>query len=105
MATQIDEVFTAVLQIAHGALVVLEERRQPCVLDLLARRRPAARDEVHHLRIAVELDEVLDVIDGEPPQRQALGSRNTCTDGFCGLGELAATRPTWPTRHAFPGMF
>src|SRR5215211_1587691 len=54
-------------------LVVAEERGQNVVLDLLSRRRPAAVDEAHHLRIAVKLDEVVDVVLGEPPQHQALG--------------------------------
>jgi len=52
---------------------VVEESRQNLVRYLLARRRPAAGDEVHHLRVAVELDKVLDVVLGEPSQQQTLG--------------------------------
>src|SRR5215216_1837173 len=54
-------------------LVVPEEHGQDVVLDLLSRRRPAAVDDAHHVGIAVELDEVVDVVLGEPPQHQALG--------------------------------
>jgi hypothetical protein len=45
---------------------VAEEGGQHLILDLAPRRRPAAIDEAHHLRIAVELDEVLDVVMLEP---------------------------------------
>src|SRR5207244_11441998 len=55
------------------ALVVVEERRQNHILDPVARRRPAPIDEAHHVRIAVELDEVVDVVLGELSQQQALG--------------------------------
>jgi alkanesulfonate monooxygenase SsuD/methylene tetrahydromethanopterin reductase-like flavin-dependent oxidoreductase (luciferase family) len=39
----------------------------------LARRRAAAVDVAHHLRIAVELNKVLDVVRRELPERQPLG--------------------------------
>ena len=59
--------------VAGEALVVAEEGRQDVGLDLVARGRPTAGDEVHHVGIAVELDEVVDIVLGEPPQHQALG--------------------------------
>ena len=59
--------------VAGEASVVVEERRQDVALDLLARRRPAAGDEVHDVGIAVELDEDVHVVLGELPQHQALG--------------------------------
>jgi hypothetical protein len=52
---------------------VVEDRRQELVLDLLARRRPTAVYEAHHVRIAVELDKVFHVLVGEPSQLQPLG--------------------------------
>ena len=58
--------------VAGEALVVAQERGQDIVLDLCARRAAAAGDVVHHLRIAVELDQVVDVVSGEPTQDQAL---------------------------------
>src|SRR5437879_3045287 len=36
--------------VSGEALVVAEERRQNVALDLLARRRPTAVDEAHHVR-------------------------------------------------------
>src|SRR4029453_7823557 len=59
--------------VACVALVVAEDRRQELVLDLVARRRPTAVYEVHHFWITVELDEVFDVLVGEPAQLQPLG--------------------------------
>jgi hypothetical protein len=53
--------------------VVVEECRQDLALDLLARGRATPGDEVHHVGIAVELDEVVDVVLGERPQLQAVG--------------------------------
>src|SRR5207253_10286312 len=44
--------------VAREALVVAEEVRQDVGLDLVAGSRPPAVDEAHHVRIAVELDEV-----------------------------------------------
>src|SRR5207248_689006 len=72
-----DELAARLLQrgpeaVAVVALVALEEVRQLFSLDLLARRCAAAGDVVHHLRVAVELDELVDVVRGESPQRQSL---------------------------------
>ena len=53
--------------------VVVEKRRQDVVLDLGSGCRPPAGHEVHHVRVAVEVDEVVDVVLREPPQQQALG--------------------------------
>src|SRR5947207_11100925 len=54
------------------ALVVRKKGCEFIALDLLARRRLPAGDVVHHLRIAVELNEEVDVLRGELPQRQSL---------------------------------
>src|SRR4029453_10211938 len=61
------------IAVSGKALVVVEVHRENVVLDLAPRRRPTAVDEAHHLRIAVELDEVVHVVLGEPSQHQAFG--------------------------------
>src|SRR4051794_25071944 len=40
------------------ALVIAQECGQEIVLDFVARRCPATGDELHHLRVAIERDEV-----------------------------------------------
>src|SRR5947209_5597087 len=59
--------------VAGVALVVAQELGQHVALDLPTGRRPTAVDEAHHVRIAVQLDEVVDIVRGEPPQQQVLG--------------------------------
>jgi MFS family permease len=47
------------------------------VPDLLARRRLPAGEIPHDLRVAVEVDQVVHIRFGEPPQGQALGIQDT----------------------------
>jgi hypothetical protein len=54
-------------------LVIAKESGQNVVLDLLARRRPATRYEVHYLRIAVEVEQIVRVGHREPAQHQPVG--------------------------------
>lgn len=58
---------------AGGLLVVPEERGQDLALDLRSRRRAAPADEPHDRRIAIELDEIVDIGFGEQAQDQAIG--------------------------------
>jgi len=59
--------------IAGEPLVVPQKRRQDVVLDLLARCRSTSVDEVHDIRVAIEVDQIVDVVVGEPPQHQPVG--------------------------------
>src|SRR5215210_8383730 len=54
-------------------LVIAEEGRQNVVFDLLARRRPATRYEVHYLRVTVEFEQILRVSHREPAKNKPLG--------------------------------
>jgi hypothetical protein len=58
--------------VAGEALVIGQERGQDIVFDLCARRAATAGDVAHHIRIAVEVDQIVDVVSGEPTQDQAL---------------------------------
>ena len=59
--------------VAVAAVVVGQPERQVVVAHLVAGRRRAAGDVAHDRRIAVEGDEVVEVVGGEPAQDQALG--------------------------------
>src|SRR4030081_3814491 len=54
-------------------LVVAKEHRDDPGPDLVAGSRPAAIEEAHDLRIAVQLDQVVFVGLGETAQREAIG--------------------------------
>src|SRR6266536_5543990 len=76
------------------APVVVEERRQDVAHDLVTGGGPAAVYEAHHVRIAVELDEVVDVIVGETSQHQALGLQKDLHRRILPYpGQALATRP------------
>jgi hypothetical protein len=58
---------------ARELLVVAQESGQVVVHDLGARRRHAAGDEPHDVRVAVERDQVVHIGLGEPAQHQPVG--------------------------------
>src|SRR5690606_38772367 len=59
--------------VAVEQLVVLQEPRQDYLLDLDTRRGSAPADVPHDLRIAVQLDQQVHVIAGEPAEHEPLG--------------------------------
>ena len=59
--------------IARVGPVVVQEPGQDVGFDLLPRRRPAAVDVAHYVRVGIELDEQVDVVRREAPQDESLG--------------------------------
>ena len=78
---------------AGPRLVPGQEGRQHLSLDLLTGGGPAAGDPEHHLRIAVELGEQIDVLGGEPPQDHP---RRLEID----LHDHPRQKPSWTSRAA-----
>ena len=59
--------------IAREPLVIAQPGRQDVGFDLLARRGQPTADVAHHFGIAVQRDDVVDIVHGEAPQPHSLG--------------------------------